>query len=63
MPVGSLAAPLSDRQYETKFDECTAGLLSAADLANLKGGIKHLANSDSIAEVTGTLATGWAHHG
>src|SRR5690606_13479258 len=63
MPVGSLAAPLSAGQYETKFDECAAGLIPADGLADLKRGIEDLANLKSIAAVTGPLANGWAHHG
>src|SRR5690606_25256517 len=63
MPVGSLAAPLSAGQYETKFDECAAGLIPADELADLKRGIENLANLKSVAAVTGPLANGWAHHG
>ena len=63
MPVGSLAVPLSDGQYETKFDECAAGFIAADGLADLKGALKNLANLESIAPVTDRLAQAWAHHG
>src|SRR5688500_12890457 len=48
MPVGSLAAPLSERQYGTKFDECAAGFVPPGELADLKGGLDTLADLESI---------------
>ena len=60
MPVGSLAAPLSERQYATKFDECAAGLIPPGELADLKGSLSSLADLESIAPVMDRLAR---HHG
>src|SRR5690606_3970235 len=59
MPVGSLAAPLSHRQYAVKFDECAAGLIAASELADLKGELSSLADLDSIAPVMNRLARSW----
>jgi len=56
MPVGSLAAPLSGRQYATKFDECAAGFIPAGELADLKGRLSSLADLASIAPVMARLA-------
>lgn len=63
MPVGSLAAPMSDGQYEAKFDECAAGFIAADELADLKGELSNLANLESIAPVMDRLARDWAHRG
>ena len=63
MPVGSLAAPLSDRQYGTKFDECAERFIPAGDLADLKGELGKLADLPSIAPVMDRLARPWASHG
>ncbi len=70
MPVGSLAAPLSERQYGTKFDECAARFIPAGELADLKGQLQNLAELPSIAPVMDRLARPWAslgasgaHHG
>jgi len=63
MPVGSLAAPLSDRQYATKFDECAAGLIPASELADLKRSLSKLADLASIAPVMDRLAHMWSSPG
>ena len=63
MPVGSLAAPLSDRQYATKFDECAAGFIAASELAELKGQLSSLADLHSIAPVMSRLARSWTPPG
>ena len=67
MPVGSLAAPLSERQYATKFDECAERFIPAGELADLKGELVKLAELPSIAPVMDRLAGPWAsdreHHG
>jgi 2-methylcitrate dehydratase PrpD len=56
MPVGSLAAPLSDRQYETKFEECAAGFVTPSDLEDLKGNLSQLPVLETIAPVMDRLA-------
>jgi len=63
MPVGSLAAPLSDRQYGIKFDECAERFIPPGELAELKGELGNLPDLPSIAPVMGRLAHSWAHHG
>lgn len=61
MPVGSLAAPLSDRQYAAKFDECVEGFISSADSANLRDMLITLAEMKSLAPLMDRLARPWAH--
>jgi len=61
MPVGSLAAPLSARQYATKFDECAADFVTSGTLADLKGNLSKLPDLESIAPVMGRLSR--AHDG
>jgi len=56
MPVGSLAAPLSQRQYATKFDECAAGFVAPGELADLKGYLSKLPDLETIAPVMDRLA-------
>jgi 2-methylcitrate dehydratase PrpD len=56
MPVGSLAAPLSQRQYATKFDECAAGFVPPGELADLKGNLSKLPDLETIAPVMDRLA-------
>jgi 2-methylcitrate dehydratase PrpD len=56
MPVGSLAAPLSDGQYAIKFDECAAGFVPPGELADLKGELSNLPDLESIAPVMNRLA-------
>jgi 2-methylcitrate dehydratase PrpD len=56
MPVGSLAAPLSRRQYETKFDECAAGFVPPGELVDLKGNLSKLPDLATIAPVMDRLA-------
>jgi 2-methylcitrate dehydratase PrpD len=71
MPVGSLAAPLSERQYGTKFDECAGRFIPSGELADLKGELGRLPDLESIAPVMNRLARPWAslgpslgaHHG
>jgi 2-methylcitrate dehydratase PrpD len=63
MPVGSLAAPLSQRQYATKFDECAARFITAGELADLEGELGKLAELPSIAPVMDRLARPWMQHG
>jgi 2-methylcitrate dehydratase PrpD len=63
MPVGSLAAPLSERQYGTKFDDCAGRFMAPADLADLKGELGKLPDLSSIAPVMDRLARPWAHLG
>jgi len=63
MPVGSLAAPLSDRQYGIKFDECAERFIPPGELAELKGELGNLPDLPSIAPVMSRLAHSWAHHG
>jgi 2-methylcitrate dehydratase PrpD len=63
MPVGSLAAPLSQRQYATKFDECAARFIPAGELADLEGELGKLAELPSIAPVMDRLARPWMQHG
>jgi 2-methylcitrate dehydratase PrpD len=63
MPVGSLAAPLSERQYQAKFDECAERFIPPGELADLKGELGKLAELPSIAPVMDRLARPWAHHG
>jgi 2-methylcitrate dehydratase PrpD len=60
MPVGSLAAPLSERQYGTKFDECAGRFMPPGDLADLKGELGNLADLESIATVMDRLAHPWS---
>jgi 2-methylcitrate dehydratase PrpD len=62
MPVGSLAAPLTERQYDTKFDECAERFIPPGELACLKGELSKLADLESIAPVMDRLAQPWAHH-
>jgi 2-methylcitrate dehydratase PrpD len=63
MPVGSLAAPLSEEQYATKFDECAERFIAPGELADLKGELGKLAELPSVAPVMDRLAQPWAHHG
>jgi 2-methylcitrate dehydratase PrpD len=63
MPVGSLAAPLSERQYGTKFDECAERFIPPGALAELKGELGNLPDLPSIAPVMDRLAQPWTHHG
>lgn len=63
MPVGSLAAPLSDRQYGAKFDECAERFIPPGELAELKGELGNLPDLPSIAPVMDRLARPWMHHG
>ena len=56
MPVGSLAAPLSDRQYGAKFDECAERFIPPGELAELKGELGNLPDLPSIAPVMDRLA-------
>jgi len=59
MPVGSLADPLSERQYGTKFDECAGRFIPPGELADLKGELSKLADLESIATVMDRLARSW----
>lgn len=63
MPVGSLAAPFSERQYWTKFDECAVGFIPSGELAELKGELSRLPQLESIAPVMDRLARDWARDG
>jgi 2-methylcitrate dehydratase PrpD len=63
MPVGSLAAPLSERQYGVKFDECAERFIPPGELAELKGELRNLPDLPSIASVMDRLARPWTHHG
>lgn len=63
MPVGSLAAPLSERQYGIKFDECAEGFIPPGELAELKGELRNLPDLPSIAPVMDRLARVWPYHG
>jgi hypothetical protein len=63
MPVGSLAAPLSERQYATKFDECAGRFIPPGELKELKGELGNLAELPSIAPVMDRLARPWMQHG
>jgi len=63
MPVGSLAAPLSERQYGLKFDECAERFIPPGELAELKGELKNLPDLPSIAPVMDRLARPLAHLG
>ena len=63
MPVGSLAAPLSEAQYSNKFGECAEPYISPLGLAELKGELEQLADLESIAPVMNRLAQPWALHG
>ena len=56
MPVGSLAAPLAERQYGAKFDECAERFIPPGELAELKGELGKLADLESIAPVMDRLA-------
>jgi hypothetical protein len=60
MPVGSLAAPLSERQYSAKFDECAERFIPPGELADLKGELAKLADLVSIAPVMDRLARPFA---
>jgi 2-methylcitrate dehydratase PrpD len=62
MPVGSLAAPLSERHYGTKFDECAERFIPPGELAELKGELGNLPDLPSIAPVMDRLARSWAYH-
>src|SRR5690606_17819660 len=63
MPVGSLAAPLSSRQYEAKFNECAAYFIAADELADLKRSLSSLATLKSIATVMDRLAPAGTNDG
>ncbi len=63
MPVGSLAAPLSEAQYAAKFGECAAPWIPPEELAELKGELGKLPDQESIAPVMRRLARPWAHRG
>lgn len=63
MPVGSLAAPLSERQYATKFDACAERFIPPAELADVKGELSKLADLESIAPVMDRLAQPWMDRG
>jgi 2-methylcitrate dehydratase PrpD len=63
MPVGSLAAPLSDRQYTAKFDACAERFIPPGELAELMGELRKLPDLASITPVMSRLAQPWAHHG
>jgi 2-methylcitrate dehydratase PrpD len=63
MPVGSLAAPLTERQYGTKFDDCAERFIPPGELAELKGELGNLPDLPSIASVMDRLAHAWATHG
>lgn len=60
MPVGSLAAPLSERQYATKFDECAKRFIPPGELADVKGELSKLADLACIAPVMDRLAGPYA---
>ena len=60
MPVGSLAAPLSDRQYTAKFDECAERFIPPGGLAELMGELRNLPDLKSIAPVMDRLARPFA---
>jgi 2-methylcitrate dehydratase PrpD len=60
MPVGSLAAPLSDRQYSAKFDECAERFIPPGELAELMGELRNLPDLESIAPVMDRLARPFA---
>jgi 2-methylcitrate dehydratase PrpD len=61
MPVGSLAAPLAERQYGAKFDECAERFIPSGELAELKGELGKLADLESIAPVMDRLARVRSH--
>ncbi len=63
MPIGSLAAPLSERQYGMKFDECAERFIPPGELADLKGELGKLPDLPSIAPVMDRLARSWARLG
>ena len=63
MPVGSLAAPLSDRQYTAKFGECAGRFIPPGELAELMGELSNLADLTSIAPVMDRLAHARPRHG
>jgi 2-methylcitrate dehydratase PrpD len=63
MPIGSLAAPLAERQYGLKFDECAERFIPPGELAELQGELGKLADLESIAPVMDRLAHPWTHHG
>ena len=63
MPVGSLAAPLSDRQYTAKFGECAGRFIPTGKLAELMGELSNLADLTSIAPVMARLAHARPRHG
>jgi len=63
MPVGSLAAPLTERQYGTKFEECAGRFMPSGALADLKGELAKLADLASIAPVMDRLARPWVSQG
>lgn len=56
MPVGSLAAPISDAQLWDKFAQCTASMLSDAELAALRCALDGLTAADPIDRMMGLLA-------
>ena len=49
MPVGSLAAPMSDEQLRQKFDQCAAGIVPPTDLDWLHALLDDLADLENIA--------------
>lgn len=59
MPIGSLAAPLSDRQYAAKFDECAEGFMSPAARIDLRETLNNLASLETISPVMDRLAHSW----
>ena len=63
MPVGSLAAPLSDRQYTAKFGACAERFIPPGELAELMGELRNLPDLASISPVMSRLAQPWAPHG
>ncbi len=56
MPVGSLAAPLSEAQLRAKFEECAEGLLAPDEAAALFHRIDSLAELPSVRPLTERLA-------
>lgn len=56
MPVGSLAAPMSDEQRREKFDQCAADSVAPRDLARLHALLGDLAGLESVGPLMALLA-------